>query len=94
VLGKDVGAIEPVLMQHSVDGMQNQALGIIQSLQTKRVLKEFWSVAHVEQLRWIADVPKSAKRNAVIKRRKHAAQKQYIFSAACTHTRLGCFATG
>ena len=29
VLGKDVGAIEPALMQHSVDRMQNQALGII-----------------------------------------------------------------
>ena len=55
---KNVTAVQPVLMQHTVDGVQKQALGLEQRLQPEQILSELGHIAHIEHLRGIADVPK------------------------------------
>ena len=62
MLRKNIGAIEPALMQNTVNGVQKQAAGIFKGLQAEQILSELWHVTDVEHLRGIADVPKSAGR--------------------------------
>jgi hypothetical protein len=69
MLGENIGAIQPILMQNAVDLVQKQALGCLKCLQTEQILSELGHLAHVEHLRKITDIPKTVKGNESVRQR-------------------------